>query len=176
MPKTANFEVRAGKLFIPVAENIPIDHAGLTPDPSDPDRVNPRERVDPRLREELLVPIEPIFPLKKFCFTRLKDGCYKATFRPKGSHKFFGKRYHGTVRVEHTDESLRFSGDLYSFGPFIIVRPPIAIDRRVDRLRLAKLEDADADADADGPVADDPAAIPIYPRASYYSYLKGISA
>lgn len=174
MPKTASFEVRAGKLFIPVAENVPIDHAGLTPDPSGPERVNPRERLDPRLPEELLLPIEPIFPLKKFCFTRLKDGCYKVTFRPKGAHKFFGRRYHGTVRVEHTDEGLRFSGDLYSFGPFIIVRPPIAIDRRVERLRLAKVEEADND--ADGPAADDPAAIPIYSRSSYYSYLKGVSA
>ena len=174
MPKTASFEVRAGKLFIPVAENVPIDHAGLTPDPSGPERVNPRERLDPRFREELLVPIEPAFPLKKFCFTRLRDGCYKVTFRPKGSHTFFGRRYHGTVRVEHTDEGLRFSGDLYSFGPFIIVQPPIAIERRVERLRLAKV--AEADADADGPAADDPAAIPIYSRSSYYSYLKGVSA
>jgi hypothetical protein len=139
MPKTANFEIRAGKVFIPLAENVPIDRAGLTPDASGPERVNPRERPDPGLREELLVPIDPLLPLKRFCFTRLREGCFKVTFRPKGSHKFFGRRYNGTVRVEHTDDGLRFSGDLYSFNPFIIVHPPIAIDRRVERLRLAKL-------------------------------------
>jgi hypothetical protein len=167
MPKTANFERRAGKIFIPVAENVPVDRTGLTPDPSVP-------RLDPRMREELLVPIDPLVPLKRFCFTRLKQGCFKVTFKPKGSHPIWGRRYSGTVRIEHTDEGLRFSGDLYSFGPFIIVRPPIGIDRRVERLRLAKIEDADAA--PDGPVADDPAAIPIYPRSRYYSYLKGTSA
>ena len=174
MPKTVNFERRAGKIFIPVAENVPVDRTGLTPDPSGPERATPLERLDPRLREELLVPIDPLLPLKRFCFTRLKQGCFKVTFKPKGSHTIWGRRYHGTVRIEHTDDGMRFSGDLYSFGPFIIVRPPIAIDRRVERLRLAKIESADAA--ADGPAADDPAAIPIYSRSSYYSYLKGTTA
>jgi hypothetical protein len=168
MPKTANFEQRAGKIPIPLAEHVPVDRAGLTPDPSAP------ERLDPQVREEILVPIDPLRPFKRLCFTRLKQGCFKVTFRPKGSHKIWGRRYNGTVRIEHTDEGLRFSGDLYSFGPFIIIRPPIAIDRRVERLRIAKLEDADEAADS--PAADNPAAIPIYPRSSYYSYLKGISA
>ena len=167
MPKTANFERRAGKIFIPVAENVPVDRTGLTPDPSS-------ERLDPNWREEVLIPIEPLRPLKRFCFTRLKQGCFKVTFRPKGSHVIWGRRYSGTVRIEHTDDGLRFSGDLYSFGPFIIVRPPIGIDRKVDRLRIAKIEAADEI--ADGPAADNPAGIPIYPRSSYYSYLKGTSA
>jgi hypothetical protein len=137
--------------------------------------VNPVESLDPRFREELLVPIDPRLSWKRFCFTRLRQGCFKVTFKPKGAHKLFGRRYHGTVRVEHTGEGLRFSGDLYSFGPLIILRPPVAIERRVERLRLAKLEEADADA-GDGPAADDPSAIPIYARANYYSYLKGTSA
>ncbi len=177
MPRTANFELRAGKISIPVAENVPIDRTGLTADPTGPEQASPLERLDPRFGAELLVPLDPLIPLKRFCFTRLRQGCFKVTFKPKGVHKFFGRRYHGTVRVEHTTEGLRFSGDLYAFGPFIIVRPPIAIDHRIDRLRLAKLHEADADADAgDGPVADDPSAIPIYRRANYYSYLKGTSA
>lgn len=173
MPRTVNFERRAGKVFIPVAENVSVDRTGLTPDPSGPERPAPVERLDPSLLEEFRVPIDLLLPFKRFCFTRLKQGCFKLTFKPKGSHPIWGRRYHGTVRIEHTDEGLRFSGDLYAFGPFIF-RPPIAIDRRVDRLRLARIEAADAS--ADGPAADDPAAIPIYSRSAYYSYLKGTAA
>ena len=164
MPRTENFAMRAGKVFLPIAETVPVDRTAFTPAPT------AVEQLDPRLREELFVPIDRILPRIRFCFTNLREGCYKVTFRPKGSHWLFGRRYPGTVRVEHTDEGIRFSGDLYSFGRDIFVRP-ILLEGRVERLRLAMLGDAD-----DELAADAPGDIPIYSRTSYYSYLKGTGA
>jgi hypothetical protein len=167
MLRTRDFAKRAGRVSIPIAEDVPVDRTAFTPDPSS------IASIDPRLREELLLPLEPIFPKLRFCFTSLRQGCYTITFRPKGSHRLFGRRYHGTVRVEHIDSGVRFSGDLYAFGPLIDL-PSFEVEGRLARLRFEMMSDADAGADA--PAADDPASIPIYRRAAYYSYLRGSAA
>ncbi|MFI6296507.1 hypothetical protein ACIBEJ_33290 [Nonomuraea sp. NPDC050790] len=57
-----------------------------------------------------------------------------------------GTKYRGTVRIERIDNDIRFSGDLYAFR---------------------QATDADL---------TDPATIPVYPRADYRAYLRGIQA
>src|SRR5262249_51178018 len=82
---------------------------------------------------------------------------------------FFGTTYRGTLRVEQLASGIRFSGDLYTRKRIIIGPPrPLPVDR-VERLRMARAEDGD-------PTTDAPGTIPIYSRASYYSYLKGTAA
>ena len=163
MIKTEKFDKRIGKVFIPVAETVPVEAASFPiPNPADPDApIN--DPVSPQP-----FPFPGPFPPFRFCRTRLKEGCYTLSFVPKGSHPIFGRRFRGTLRVESIAGGIRFSGDLYVrsgivFPPF----PPLPVNR-MDRLRLAAA-DAVEDADAPGP-------IPIFSRASYHSYLKGTVA
>ena len=158
--KTEKFDQRVGKVFIPVAGDVSVETPTfLTPDPDPP---FPPE-LGPPLRREL----DPIW--FKFCFTYLKDGCYTVSFVPKGSHPILGFRYLGTMRVEHVNSVIRFSGDLYARYPFIIW-PPVWKER-VARLRLTRAENL-----GDEVSSDAPGVIPIYSRGSYYSYLKGTAA
>jgi hypothetical protein len=163
MLKTEKFDKRIGKVFIPVAESVPVETApfaildpngAIAPFPIDPGQPGP-------------IPFPGPFPQFRFCRTSLKEGCYMLSFVPKGSHPIFGRRFRGTLRVENIAGRIRFSGDLYLRSG--IVFPPFALPvNRLDRLRLAAA-DVVEDADAPGP-------IPIFPRASYYSFLKGTVA
>jgi hypothetical protein len=167
MPKTEKFAQRVGKVFIPLAEELTIEPPQFfTPDPSDPFTQVP---IDPQL--PLLPPfeIDPIIPKFKFCFTRLKEGCYTVLFRPKGAHPIFGPLFRGTVRVENIRGGIRFSGDLY-IRRFIIFPPVLTLDPVV-RLRMNLSGDLD-----DGSSVDAPGVIPIFSRRSYHSYLKGTVA
>ena len=158
MIKTEKFDKRIGKVYIPIAETVPVEAESST-DPDAPinDPVNPQPFSFPGL-----------FPPFKFCRTRLKEGCYRLSFVPKGSHPIFGRRYRGTLRVETIADGIRFSGDLYVRSGIVFPSFPTLSVNRTDRLRLAAA-DAVEDADAPGP-------IPIFSRASYHSYLKGTVA
>jgi hypothetical protein len=133
---------------VPIPDEIPDDEVqGLIPNPEGP--------FDPRLNPQL--PTNPQFPtipvLPRLCLIDLKPGCYKINYTPT-SPLILKPYYLGTIRVENTGNGKRISGDLYKFNTLLPVPLPVVVQGN------------DAATDA-------PAAIPIYARDKYYSYLKG---
>lgn len=128
---------------------------------------NPFGPVDPLGPPRLSEPIRPADPRLidwlqwRFCNTRLREGCYRITYRPKGS-PWWGNSFVGTVRIEDIAGGYRISGDLYRRGPFF------RVPWQVPTGGLFELDDADEDRDG--------GVIPIYPRKRYNSYLKGTGA
>src|SRR5690348_14676691 len=103
MPQIARLQERLGTVFLPEAQEIvPTQEAAPLP-------------AITETADEPRVPVPgPLpFPPLKLCVTKLKQGCYRLRFTPKGSPTAF----RGTLRVENAGTNLRFSGDLYKYRP-----------------------------------------------------------
>src|SRR5262249_9524352 len=97
--------------------------------------------------------------------TTLKEGCYTVTYVPKDATF---DSYKGTLRVENVSpEHICISGDLYTHSLLqdILAGMFAGAFSRPSPTYLRGIEQA-----ALGGV------IPIYPRKTYYSYLKGVSS
>jgi hypothetical protein len=155
---------------VPVAG--PIGTVGLTPDPEGPIPPTPFPQPPgggipfefprfPRHEFEL-----PVF---KFCTNKFPDGCWQITLSPTNARSLVG-----TLRVDRAapnagSDSLIVSGDLYRqprvvrpIGPLAEVITATASSAALSALRAERLELFRAPR------------IPIYARANYHSYLKGI--
>lgn len=144
---------------IPVAG--PIDPIGFTPDPGNP--LDPFPPGFPQIPGIPELPL-PVLPKFHFCKNSVPDGCWAITITPTS-----GRKLQGTLRVDRVapdagGDGLIFSGDLYT-APKPPVLAPVAASIGSTALH-----------------AIDPGSlglpfrprIPIYPRARYHSYLKGL--
>ena len=157
-----DFSARIGNVFIPIAEDVVLTDASAGAALTQPDPggavTSPGVGTD-------AIPSQIPLPIFKYCFTRLKDGCYTIYFVPKYSDPIFGPRYRGTLRIENISSGgIRLSGDLYSFLIPIVVASPASL---VPASRVERLQQASGTAAG---------VIPIYPRRLYHSYLKGTKA
>lgn len=180
MPNTARFTERIGKIFLPEADTVDTSEStaehtsqDFTPNPEGP---IPIPKLPGKLPLERL-PLEwPPFPERiwpRFCFTRLRQGCYTLSFVPTGT-PIFGTRYRGTLRVERPATGIRFSGDLYTSRLLDDIISTGIFESAVFQGRSLG---GDAAAGAAGDeAADTGGTIPLYPRRRYHSYLKGTSA
>jgi len=170
MPTNSRFAERIGRVFLPEAEGIDTSE-DFTPDPEGPipGPGIPGKLVDPRLPLRWPFEREPFWP--RFCFTRLKQGCYTVAFTPTGT-PIFGTRFRGTIRVETLASGIRVSGDLYTRRLF----DDLVVKGVLEATAFGRIRGADAAADGDDLAADTGGAIPIYPRRKYHSYLKGTGA
>src|SRR5262249_46067867 len=162
MSVTRDFSKRIGNVFIPIAETVAVS-----------DQPNDQPAAATTAAP---TPGPGIIPIGLSCKTVLTEGCYTVSFVPKTTITILGPRFGGTLRVENLGGgAIRFSGDLYSVPPpIIVVGPPGPvigpIHDRVERIRLANQNQSG------GVSADAPGVIPTFPRKSYSSYLKGTAA
>lgn len=182
MSSRSDFRARIGAVNMPEAVDVvgadawePTDTPNPLGSAAPAGPLGPVGPVGPIAPPDPIGPPDPIPPLGppiewwrwKVCNTRLREGCYRLTYRPTGT-PWWGNYFAGTVRIEHVGGGYRISGDLYRRGPLL------SIPWRVSNREVLR----ELDADASGSTADagDGGTIPIYPRRSYHSYLKGTSA
>ena len=186
MPRTKDFEKRVGKVFIPVADDVAIDDDAefqvFSPTGSPAIRSMRWFRsLSPFSRER----IEQANPNGgfKYCRTDLREGCYWLRFVPNDISPVLL----GTIRVENRFPSgaprnrIRFSGDLYAADYIKIERGPrIPGTDLPEEGRRNQIVVIGGGEQIHLPIptgaADTSRVIPIYPRRSYRSYLKGTHA
>ena len=114
----------------------------------------------------------PWFPPIPPCPIDLRRGCYRISFTPTANYHlpfptwYTMKTYRGTMRVERDRSGITISGDLYEFKRRFL--PEYRKLKVFKTMRGVDIEEND----------NMPLDIPVYPRRSYYSYLKvtGVSA
>jgi hypothetical protein len=162
MSVTRDFSKRIGNVSIPIADAV---------------AVSDQSNSQPAAVTAAAPTGGPVsLPTLLTCKTVLKEGCYIISFVPNTTITVLGPRFQGTLRVENLGGgAIRFSGDLYSAPPLVILGGPTAgvttaVNDRVERIRLANQNQPD------GVSADAPGVIPIFGRKLYSSYLKGTAA
>jgi hypothetical protein len=169
MARTDRLSERIGAVFIPEPDAVPAGDEDLDLGPEEDliPGAEPPAPIDPDL-ELLDWDADRRRPRPATCRTSLKQGCYTVSFVPKGA-PVLGNRFRGTMRVERRARGVRFSGDLYRYR----LLDDLVVDWPRPVVGLQGLERASVPTDE---AADTPGTIPIYPRASYRSYLKGTKA
>lgn len=170
MRSNARWEERIGAVFLPEADVMEVVNDDFTPSPEGPDLLtgfpepfDPPQLPDPRFPVDPKLPFP--FPLR-VCTTQLKQGCYTLQHTPSLAG-IFTARFRGTLRIELTGGAPRISGDLYRYR---LIDPSVIGGTVLTRPALVERLGATSD------VAEDAAAIPIYSRKSYNSYLRGTRA
>ena len=113
----------------------------------------------------------------KICNTFLREGCYSITISSK-PFPFVSNVWNGTIRVEHADDGLCISGDLYKINRFLL-RKNIRAGKPISEMQKAFYRNYDnliyPNKEFLGHLTRKKG-IPVFPRKSYYAYLLGTSA
>jgi len=168
MVRTRDFDRRIGAVHIPEAEDAIGTSSGPELDDvvrlAQPELPNVPPALDPRIGFH-----------SGFCRTKLRQGCYTITFRPKSTTTFFLFSYQGTLRVEKLNVGYRISGDLYTRSLFDIF-PRLTVKAAVEAQPALSATPVVIDRFDPGILVAPTNKIPIFPRRRYYSYLKGTGA
>ena len=104
--KKNSFDLKTGKVFLPVAYKI------------SPDREPVLYEIDNGKEIKQQVPSDmPFYYPYRLCNTILREGCYTISVSSK-PFPFLSNVWNGTIRVEHADEGICISGDLYKINRF----------------------------------------------------------
>lgn len=167
MRKRNDFDLRTGRVQVPVASEIPRVFEDLRPRYPDLD-------LEARFTET--------------CSLKPKQGCYKLQFRPKQGIRldFLPDVYNGTLRFEEFGDELRISADLYKFKttyPLKFYQLPKkykkywGIHTHGEQNSRFDFDFQQPEAFPAGPVQlPRRKQIPIYPRKNYHSFLNAVSA
>ncbi len=139
---------KTNAIKFPVAERIPL------PEPQiDPEQLKNLTKVGGIIPELNWPP--------KFCFSTLKQGCYRISYKPNNNRTHF----HGTLRVDRGEDQVAISGDLYKHWSHFNWQTGIK-PQKIFALAPSRLRNIENLTPVFAP------SIPIFSRKQYYSYLK----